>query len=538
MPPHPNRRPPLHPCLPSPPARSGLLLHVTSLPSPYGIGDLGPAAYAFADVLARTHQRIWQVLPLGPIGYGHSPYSSPSTFAGNPLFVSPERLVDDGLLTSEDLADAPDFPQDRVDFDRVLPFRRALLEKAYRRHAERPDVRAEAFGRFREQNADWLGDYALFMALKEALGGAWTDWPQLLALRHEEALHEARERHAEAVQMHEFWQWLFAEQWAALKAYCNERQIALFGDIPIYVAHDSADVWANAEQFFLDEGGRPTVVSGVPPDYFSETGQRWGNPIYRWDKMQAEGYTWWKRRMASVLSQVDLVRLDHFRAFAAYWEIPAKEETAINGRWVDGPGGDLFGALRDALGALPVVAEDLGVITPDVRALMAEQGFPGMAVLLFAFGGDPASPFLPHNHLPAQVAYTGTHDNDTVAGWWRERQSTEDAEAVEESRQFTRAYLDLDQGREADVHWAFVRTLMGSVARTAIAPVQDLLGLGNEARMNTPGQGQGNWGWRLQPGQLTPDVEERLRHLTELYDRVPDEVPELEVREEMEGVEG
>ena len=521
-----------------PPRRSGLLLHITSLPSRYGIGDLGPAAYAFADGLARTHQRLWQVLPLGPIGYGHSPYSSPSTFAGNPLLISPERLVDTGLLERADLADAPDFPPDHVDFKRVLPFRRALLEKAYRRFFEAPDVHAEAFERFREGNADWLDDYALFMALKEAIGGAWTDWPRPLALRHEKALEEARAQHAEAVRMHQFWQWLFAEQWAALKAYCNGRGIALFGDIPIYVAHDSADVWASADQFFLDEDGRPVVVAGVPPDYFSETGQRWGNPIYRWDAMREEGYTWWKRRMAAVLAQVDLVRLDHFRAFAAYWEIPAEEETAIRGQWVDGPGSDLFDALRDELGALPVVAEDLGVITPDVRALMVEQGFPGMAVLLFAFHGDPASPFLPHNHLPEQVAYTGTHDNDTVVGWWRERFSTEDAEAVEESQQFTRAYLDLDASREADIHWAFIRALLGSVARTAIMPVQDLLGLGNEARMNTPGQGQGNWGWRLRPGQLTSDVEKRLRTLTELYDRVPDEVPELEVREEMEGVEG
>lgn len=504
-----------------------MLLHITSLPSPYGIGDLGPAAYAFADVLARTHQRLWQVLPLGPIGYGHSPYSSPSTFAGNPLFISPEQLLEAGLLEPGDLANAPDFPQDHVDFDRVIPFRRALLENAYRRFEAAPDVHAGPFERFQAQNADWLGDYALFMALKEAHGGAWTDWPRPLALRHEEALEEAREQHAEAVRMHQFWQWLFAEQWAALKAYCHRQGITLFGDIPIYVAHDSADVWANPDRFYLDEAGRPTVVAGVPPDYFSETGQRWGNPIYRWDAMRENGYAWWKRRIAAVLDQVDLVRLDHFRAFAAYWEIPAEEETAIHGRWVDGPGAGLFEALEEELGALPVVAEDLGVITPDVRALMAEQGFPGMAVLLFAFHGDPASPFLPHNHLPNQIAYTGTHDNDTIVGWWKERFSTEDAEAVERSRQFTRAYLDLDDQREADVHWAFIRTLLGSVARTVIVPAQDLLGLGNEARMNTPGQGRGNWGWRLRPEQFTPDVQDRLRTLTELYDRTPSEQPEI-----------
>ena len=510
-----------------PPRRSGLLLHITSLPSRYGVGDLGPAAFAFADVLARTHQRLWQMLPLGPIGYGHSPYSSPSTFAGSPLLISPERLVEAGLLEASDLAGAPDFPQDHVDFDRVLPFRHRLLERAYRRFAEAPATHSDAFERFCALNADWLDDYALFVTLKEAHGDAWTEWPQPLALRHPDALREAEEQHADTLRMHRFWQYLFTEQWAALKTYCHARGVALFGDLPIYVAHDSADVWANPDRFHLDEAGRPTVVAGVPPDYFSETGQRWGNPIYRWDAMREDGYAWWKRRLAATLNQVDLVRLDHFRAFAAYWEIPAEEETAIRGRWVEGPGGHLFDVLRAELGHLPVVAEDLGVITPDVRALMAEQGFPGMAVLLFAFHGDPESPFLPHNHLPEQIAYTGTHDNDTIVGWWRERFSTENAEAVERSRRFTRAYLDLDAEREAEIHWALIRALLGSVARTAIMPVQDLLGLGNQARMNTPGQGHGNWGWRLQPGQLTPEIEHRLRTLTQLYDRVPSGVPEL-----------
>jgi 4-alpha-glucanotransferase len=494
---------------------SGLLLHVTSLPGPFGIGDLGPAAHGFVDWLADAGQTLWQTLPLVPVGHGDSPYSSPSTFAGSPLLISPERLADDGLLDAADLDDAPAFPSDRVDFEAVRAWKHALIETAHGRLAEgaAPGIRAE-LDAFAHVHAAWLDDYALFAALKQKHGGtSWTDWPDALARRQPEALDAARERLADAVDRVRFEQLLFWRQWAALRLHARQRGVRLFGDLPIYVAHDSADVWANQSLFDLDEAGQPVAVAGVPPDYFSPTGQRWGNPLYRWEKMAEDDYAWWTRRLRHTLSLVDLVRIDHFRAFEAYWRVPADEPTAINGSWVEGPGEAPFRAFEAALGApLPLVAEDLGLITPEVRALMERLGLPGMAVLQFAFGGGPENGYLPHHYRRRLVAYTGTHDNDTFRGWWADG-------ASEDERAHARRYLGLDATRKAP-EWAAIRALWASVADTVLVPVQDLIGLGGEARMNTPGEEAGNWAWRLAEA-LDGDTAGRLRELTDTYGRLP-----------------
>lgn len=495
---------------------SGILLHLSSLPSPFGIGDLGPDAYRFADFLARTRQQIWQLLPVVPIGHGNSPYSSPSTFAGNPLFVSPVLLQEQHLLSPEDLSGLPAFPADHVDFERVIPFKQQLLDRAFDRFESGTSaVDPAAFDAFCRENAYWLDDYALFMALKAANGDAcWTDWPPALAARQPEALADARQRYGRDVRRHQFRQFLFDTQWRRFKAYCTDRSIRLFGDLPIYVAHDSADVWAHPELFFLDEHGNPTVVAGVPPDYFSETGQRWGNPLYRWETMHANGYQWWTQRFERVFSLFDIVRLDHFRAFAAYWEIPAAEPTAVHGRWVQGPGVALFDTVRERLGRLPLVAENLGLITDDVTHLMERCNFPGMAVMQFAFDEGPDHLFLPHNYTRHLVAYTGTHDNDTLAGWWRNHGN-------ERARAYARAYLDLGNTEADGIHWAFIRSLLQSVADTTVVPLQDVLGLGSEARMNIPGRSSGNWSWRFTPEALTDAVADRLATLTEIYGRAP-----------------
>lgn len=501
----------------SPTRSSGILLHITSLPSRFGIGDLGPAAYRFADFLARSNQRLWQILPLGPVGYGASPYSSVSTFAGNPMLISPERLATAGLLTEHDLNDAPDFPERRVDYEAATRHKRRLLQTAFERfEAGAPTQDVHAFDTFCDQNADWLKDYALYAALKESHGeSAWMDWPHALALRDSDALAEARDEHARCIRKHMLWQYWFDRQWTALRTHCHHQGLKLFGDLPIYVAEDSADVWSNQSLFHLDETGRPTVVSGVPPDDFSETGQRWGNPLYRWDTMRDRNYAWWRRRLSHILDRVDLVRIDHFRGLVAYWEIPAGERTAVNGRWIDGPGADLFSALQDDLGTLPVVAEDLGVITPDVVALREQFGFPGMAVLQFAFGDGPSSDYLPHNYTRHLVAYTGTHDNETTCGWWG-------SDALSSSEwTFAKQYLDLLHDDAPAVHWQCIRFLMASVANRIVVPLQDVLGLGSEARMNNPGNGGDNWTWRLAPGALTDDITNRLATLTRVYGRTP-----------------
>jgi 4-alpha-glucanotransferase len=501
---------------------SGLLLHITSLPGPYGTGDLGPEAYRFADFLQQAGQTLWQVLPIVPTGYGYSPYAAPSTFAGNPLFISPELLVEEGLL---DAHVVPDFPVDHVDFPRVESFKADLLEQAWHRFRdgfEGGSTTRKAFDSFCSRNASWLDDYTLFEALKQEHDlREWTSWSKPLAMRDARALETARERHADRMDMYRFWQFLFDDQWRRLKTYCNARNIRIFGDLPIYVAQDSADVWANKDLFHLDGDGRATVVSGVPPDYFSTTGQRWGNPIYRWDRMKASDYEWWSDRMARILDLVDLVRLDHFRGFEAFWEVPASEPTAVNGVWQQGPGADLFHALQRRLGPLPLIAENLGVITDGVTDLMTEFGFPGMAILQFAFDSGPDNEFLPHNYREPLVAYTGTHDNDTFMGWWHHTRSTQDAGVVAQAKSYAREYLDVECHPEDAIHERAVRSLMGSVARFVVTPVQDVLGLGGEARMNTPGLDSGNWGWRMRSDALTDHHARWLGSVTRLFGRAP-----------------
>lgn len=503
------------------PRASGILLHPTCLPGPFGIGDLGPGAYAFVDFLADAGQTYWQVLPLGPTGYGDSPYQCFSAFAGNTNLVSPLRLRDEGLLTDDDLISAPDLPADRVDFGPVIEFRNRLLRKSYERFriGDNEEIR-DRVSEFSEHNAYWLNDYALFRALKDDHGeAAWMDWEPDLVRRDPVALSVATERLRDEIEAHKFAQCLFYAQWSALKEYANRRGLRVIGDIPIFVALDSVDVWINPELFKLTEEFKPRVVAGVPPDYFSPTGQLWGNPIYDWERMSADGFSWWIDRLRWNLKLVDILRLDHFRGFAAAWEVPAGEETAVNGQWVSVPGGELLTAAQAALGEMPIVAEDLGVITPDVEALRDGCGFPGMRVLQFAFGSDADNLHLPHNYVHNVVAYTGTHDNDTAVGWFADRsgvESTRTDENVDQERDHALRYLNAGGD---EMNWDLIRAVWASVAATAIAPLQDVLGAGSEARFNLPASDSGNWSWRFREGELTPALADRLRELTGIYGR-------------------
>ncbi|MBN1889655.1 MAG: 4-alpha-glucanotransferase [Thermoflexales bacterium] len=504
---------------------AGVLLHPTSLPGPDGIGDLGPWAYRWIDFLAATGSSLWQVLPLGPTGYGDSPYQCFSAFAGNPYLVSPQVLLEEGLLTEADLADRPSFPAGRVDYGQVIPWKLTLLDRAFARFQSEPapSLRAE-FADFCSAQAYWLEDFALFMAIKEAHndGGSWDGWPALLRGRNAPALQEARRTYAEAVQRHAFRQFLFFRQWSALHTYAAEKAITIIGDIPIFVAYDSADLWAHPELFYVDAKGHLTVVAGVPPDLFSPTGQLWGNPLYRWDVHAAAGYAWWVARLRATLQQVDLVRLDHFRGFAAYWEVKAGLPTAEKGRWVKGPGADLMQALQQALShdhgtSLPIIAEDLGFITPDVAELRDGFGLPGMKVLSFAFGGDPDDIFLPHNYSANYVVYTSTHDNDTARGWYDK--------ASEKERDFCRRYLARDGH---DISWDTIRLAWSSVAKWAVTQLQDLLSLGSEARMNFPGRQAGNWNWRMPEDALDEFVRTRFEEMNWIYGRAERALPEEE----------
>lgn len=505
------------------PRSSGILLHFTSLPGQFGIGDLGPSAYDFADFLSAAGQKLWQVLPLNPTGYGDSPYQCFSAFAGNPMLLSLECLRDQGLLQTSELAQTPSFPSDMVDYGPVIEFKMAALRRAaqvFLADGSRSDH--TAFDRFCENASPWLNDYALFMACKDAHQGVmWTLWDPAIRMRDALALSNWSKRLAPEINAYKYWQFEFFQQWKQLKAYCQQRGIRFMGDVPIYVAHDSADVWAHPELYYLDDQGRPTVVSGVPPDYFSATGQLWGNPIYRWDLLATSGYKWWIERFRASLSLFDMVRLDHFRGFESYWEVPASETTAINGRWVKAPGEDFLAALQNAFGGLPIVAENLGVITPLVEKLRQQFGLPGMSLLQFAFGTDPQGPsFRPHNYHRDLVAYTGGHDNDTTVGWWSSSgagDSTRTPEDVRKEHDFARAYLNFSD--DTEIHWAMIRAVMASVADIAIFPLQDVLGLGSTARMNLPGTVSGNWKWRCSPGALTGDLSKRLRSMVELYDR-------------------
>jgi len=492
---------------------AGVLVHPTSFPSRYGIGDFGEAAYRFVDFLAASKQAYWQLLPLGPTGYADSPYQCFSAFAGNPLLISPDRLVEDGYLPAAALKNVPAFPARLVDYGWVIVYKNELFQKAYSHFKEYGKAeQKQAYEQFCAAQAFWLDDFALFMAVKQyhkdKQGGVWNSWPADIAHREPAARQTWSAKLADEVALHKFTQFLFFEQWLTLKQYANERGIQIIGDIPIFVAYDSADVWSNPDLFYLKEDGSPEFIAGVPPDYFSETGQRWGNPLYRWQRMKADEYAWWVARLKMTFTQADVVRIDHFRGFEAYWQIPAEEATAVVGEWVSGPAADFFISMRAQLGELPIIAEDLGLITPEVEALRDQFNFPGMKILQFAFGGERKSDFLPHNFGHNCVVYTGTHDNDTVIGWYQS--------VSEDERDHFRRYMAVDGH---DVAWDMVRMAYMSVADTAVSTMQDLMRLGTEARMNFPGKVGGFWRWRYTDQMLTPHITENLRLLTELYGR-------------------
>ena len=503
------------------PRASGVLLHPTSLPNDFGIGDLGKSAYDFVDFLKKSGQTYWQILPLGPTSYGDSPYQCFSAFAGNTNLISPEILVEEQLLTEMEINNRPEFPVGEVNFKAVIDWKNSLLKLAYGRFRLTTNVNLRiSFETFNQQVSDWLNDYALFQAIKKTQDQkSWLEWDERLRFRDREVLLEAQENLLEEIHAQKFYQFLFFKQWNRLKNYANGKGIQIVGDIPIFVSLDSADVWCNPGEFKLNEDGSPKVVAGVPPDYFSKTGQLWGNPIYDWDKMMSHGFRWWIARVKFMLKTVDIARIDHFRGFVASWEVPGRDKTAENGRWVNVPGVELFKIIKEEVGDLPMIAEDLGAITPKVEYLRDEFGFPGMRILQFAFGGDSKSADLPHNYVRNCVAYTGTHDNDTTASWFDsqvDESSTRDQSKISKEYDFCLKYLNSD-GQE--IHWDFIRAVWASVADTAITPAQDILGLGNEARMNLPASGFGNWRWRCKTGCFSDEIAKKLKELTRVYGR-------------------
>ncbi|MCP4898049.1 MAG: 4-alpha-glucanotransferase [bacterium] len=495
------------------PRSAGVLLHPSCLPSPYGVGDLGPQAMAYVDWLADAGAMWWQVLPLHPPGPGDSPYSAVSTFAGSDLLISPDLLVKDGLLSGDEVVASADFKEHSVDFQRIGTWKRDLLWKAFERSQESPPTGLETkLNTFRKKHEWWLADFAQFATLKSAHGGADSrSWPAPLAMRRPEALRNWVRDHSREIDFVVFGQYLFFEQLERLRQHAHSRGVQLLGDVPIFVALDSADVWANPQIFLLDKQRRPTVVAGVPPDYFSKEGQLWGNPLYDWDRLRENGYDWWVKRLRHELEMVDAVRLDHFRGFVAHWEVEASEKTAITGQWAPGPGEELFRVAREKLGELPFVAEDLGFITEDVNALRCELGFPGMSVLHFAFSPHDRSIYVPYRHEPDQVVYTGTHDNNTTLGWYLE-------DATPEEQEYVRRYVGTDGSQ---INWDLIRVAMGSVADLAIVPHQDLAGLGADCRMNTPGRAEGNWRFRIAPWMLEDKIKHRLADLVWTYGRWP-----------------
>jgi 4-alpha-glucanotransferase len=496
------------------PRSSGILLHPTSFPSLFGIGDLGLEAYRFIDFLTESYQQYWQVLPLGPTGYGNSPYASYSAMAGNPFLISPEQLREQGMLAEDDFANFPAFPAEKVDFEQVVQTKIPLLKKACENFKTKASpLQQKEFAGFCESKAYWLDDYALFMALKDTHEGAsWHTWKPELAKLQPEALDQWRQQLKDEIFYYKYIQFEFFRQWSELKQYANRRGIQIIGDIPIYVAHDSADVWAHPEIFCLDEQtGEAAIMAGVPPDYFSETGQLWGNPVYNWAKLQQLDFKWWVQRFQAMLDYIDIIRIDHFRGFQAYWAVSKGETTAMNGQWIEAPGEALFKVLNDKLGKLPVLAEDLGVITPEVEALRDKFEFPGMKVLQFAFGSDTGNPFLPFNYPRNCVVYTGTHDNDTTVGWFNKLSDYEKDAVLR--------YLGCTSSE--GIHWDLIRLALSSVANQAITPLQDVLGFETEARMNYPSKPEGNWEWRYQSDALTQELRTRLKTLTKTYGRAP-----------------
>jgi 4-alpha-glucanotransferase len=486
------------------------------------MGEMGPEARRWVDALAEMGMRLWQILPHGVTGYGDSPYQSFSTFAGNPLWISFDVLVEDGLLSRSRLSGFPHFPDHTVDYGPVIDARGAVLQTVCRTFEKRASqAQKDAYAQFCEANADWLEDFALFMALKTTHDlRPWHTWEKELVRRDEAALKHAREKYHTAIRNAKILQYLFFDQWRRLRAYAHEHGVKVIGDIPIFVAHDSSDAWAHPELFYLDENGHCTVVAGVPPDYFSATGQLWGNPLYRWDVHKQTGYVWWAKRLRKILEAVDIVRIDHFRGFEAFWEIPGDAETAINGKWVKGPDADLFESLRHQLGDVPIIAEDLGVITPPVEHLRDRFQFPGMRVLQFAFGNDAkAADYRPESYPPNCVVYTGTHDNDTTVGWFRSEPG-KDTRSHEEIEKERRSILDYLRSDGSEIHWDLIALALRSKANTAVAPLQDLMGLGTDARMNIPGTKSGNWRWRFTWEMLTPEIRHRMRQLAESSGRV------------------
>jgi len=495
---------------------SGILLHITSLPSKYGIGDFGPEAYWFAAFLKRAHQSYWQMLPLNhtTVKTAHSPYNCLSAFAGSPLLISPELLYRRGLLTKSEIKDVPALPPDSVDYTKIGAYKKKLFHIAFERF--RDSVKPSDFELFYAENSFWLDDFATFVVLRHHFGGSakggWSDWPRQLRDKNEKALKAVTGRLKQDMNRQVFLQYIFYKQWFALKKYCNENRIQIIGDIPIYVTFDSADVWAHPQIFKLTRYKKPCYIAGVPPDYFSRTGQLWGNPVYDWQQLKRDGYRWWMDRIKHNLCLFDLVRIDHFRGFVTYWEIPAGHKTALRGKWAEGPKDDFFNVLLRHITFAPIIAEDLGYITADVREMINKFGFPCMRVLQFAFDGDFSNnPHLPHHHIENCVVYTGTHDNNTVRGWFAE-------EAKPEKKRRLFDYL----GRRIaarEIHWALVRLAMNSVAKIAVIPMQDILGLDGQARMNCPASTKGNWRWRLRPGQVTASLTKKLKHLTQIYGR-------------------
>ena len=497
---------------------SGVLLHVTSLPSDGGVGDFGPAAYAFVDFLASAKQRLWQVLPLSPTGYGSSPYSALSAFAGNPVLISLEQLAQDGWIAWERIAGLPghDGP---ADFEAAQKMKLPLVEEAAANFLEHaPDDKRVRFQKFCTDNSSWLPDYAMFNVLRQKYGYlSWNEWPQEYAQRNHDALTTALSTYGRELAIEQVIQYFFNDQWCALRGYCAERKIRIMGDVAIFVSYDSADVWTNPELFELDEERRPVRVSGVPPDYFSKTGQRWGNPLYKWGLLRERGFDWWVARIRRSLTLYDVIRLDHFRGFEAFWSIAAEEETAVNGQWVKAPGHELFQRLKDVFGTLPFVAEDLGLITPEVDELREHFEMPGMRILQFGFSDRGSHLYLPHRYVPNTVAYTGTHDNNTTLGWWVEDTSPAERENLQN-------YLQTVV-HDGDIVWAMIRAAARSVANLCIFPMQDVLHLGSEGRMNTPAAGAGNWTWRYGLEALHPDFATKLAALMEMTDRDGYEIP-------------
>jgi len=493
------------------PRKSGIIAHPTSFPGPYGIGDLGKNAYAFVDFLENSGQKLWQVLPIGPTGYGDSPYQSFSSFAGQPLIISPDRLYEMGLLDQVDMDDLKPWDPNKVDFGPVIMYKNRLLEKAFENFDQSEDEsRHKAFKRFCSKQKAWLSDYALFMASKDHHEGVvWTKWDASIAFPTEGDKKSWTRKLAKSIKYYKFLQFIFFDQWFALKNYANEKGIEIIGDTPIFVAFDSADVWANKELFYLDETGYPTSVAGVPPDYFSETGQLWGNPLYNWDVHKSTNYIWWVEKVRYTLTLVDVLRIDHFRGFEAYWAVPFDAPNAISGEWRKGPFKDLFYAFQEALGHdLPIIAEDLGVITPEVEDLRDTFNLPGMKILQFGFETVEENGFLPHHFVPSSVCYTGTHDNDTTLGWYQT--------IPEASKDKIRRYLNTDASH---IVWDMIRACFGSVSTMAIVPLQDILNLDSSARMNVPGIAGGNWQWRYTEDMLNHELSGRLKSITTLYGR-------------------